>query len=154
MIFNKNLIIYTLSGSVCKPLGALFESSREPLGPSWGLLGASRGLLGASRTISKAMWKLLGAFWEAYRPPLERLQSVFEASWDVLEPFWQHFGSFRGILGSILMLGKRLPCILLRYWKTLKNSVRYCKNRGSEDKKALEIRAKINLESVFKAKKC
>ena len=142
-------------------LGRLLGASWEPLGASWRLLGASCRLLGASWGTSGshladlgscwthlgASWSALGASWEGLGRLLgaswERLGSILEVIWCVWKLFWRYFGAWEAYL-------KRFVEIL----KTMKNHVRYCKNRGSEDKKSLEIRAKINLESVFKAKNC
>ena len=119
--------------------------------------------MGASRTISKAMWKLLGAFWEAYRPPLERLgsfwgrlQSVFEASWDVLGTFWDVLEAFWGHFGSIPRhFGKYFnawEASSMHFTKILKNLEKHCKVLQKSMCGGSEISEKHSSDSLWASK--
>ena len=102
-------------GSLLEPLGGLLEPFGGLLGVIWLILGGCWTHLGAS-------WSALGASWEALGRLLgaswERLGSILELSCD----------SFADQKGH----KKHLDSDLVEFRKTMKNTVRYCKNQGSE----------------------
>ena len=105
------------------PLGGSWEPLEgflESLEPLRGLLGVIWVILGAAGRIRGSLGALL-----------EPLGSVLGGSWEhfggILVLYCSNFGAWEASL-------KRFAEIL----KTLKNDVRYCKNRGSEGQKIMK----------------
>ena len=134
-------------GRLLEPLGNNLAASWELLGGSSGVLERLMKLLGTLRRVFRASWRVLRASWEPLGASWERLGRL-------LGVFWSHFGRFGEIFGPQQGLGKHLGSDCLELWKTIKNTVRYCKNEGSEGEKSAKNKAEINLESVFTAEYC
>ena len=133
-------------------LEGLLEAFREPSGSSFGglgrllgllgslleLLGTPSGALGGSGcdilailgTLDRIL-EPLGTLWASWEGP----EGVLGASWEALGSILEGFGSCSE---TSLELGKHLRTDLLKYRKTLKHAVGYCKNQGSEDHESMK----------------
>ena len=131
-----------LPGTPLGPLGDLLGTSWEPLGSLLGALGSSWEPLGG-------LLRRLGSLVGRQEGPegvtlaiLGRSWSALGASWSALGLSWRHLGrllgAFWSYLATVLQIKKHLDSDSVEYCKTMKNTVRYCKNRGSEQLKIMK----------------
>ena len=120
------------------------------LGDSWGLLGIPRGPLGDHLDTYGDVLGSLGTPWRSLGDHLPLLLDALGASWGFfggnLDLQGALMGSQRGsrrpVGGLVLAFWKLRKCLRsnwLQYGKTMKFTVRYCKNRGLGRLKPLKI---------------
>ena len=141
-------------GTPWRPLGDFLGPSRDSLGTLGNPLGTFGNPLGIP-------WGSSGTSWGSLESPRQPFGDHFGVLLDTLGTSSRLFGVnlelqrpligpqrspgrvFGGILGAFWRLRKRSRSDLLQYAKTFKFTVRYCKNRGLERLKPLQISREI-----------